>query len=92
MKKINFSYLKTSYIVYVLLFTNLKKRTTFLSLNILNFLPQHYSDAIDFDKKFGQFKPEREEKLSFYKNRPNLIHSIKPILAYLLLYNKLYVY
>lgn len=37
-------------------------------LNILNFLPKHYSEAIDFDKKFGQFKPEREEKLSFYKN------------------------
>lgn len=37
-------------------------------LNILGFLPQHYSEAIDFDKKFGQFKPEREEKLSFYKN------------------------
>lgn len=37
-------------------------------LNILNFLPQHYSDSIDFDKKFGQFKLEREEKLSFYKN------------------------
>lgn len=37
-------------------------------LNILDFLPKHYSSAIDFDKKFGQFKPEREEKLSFYKN------------------------
>lgn len=37
-------------------------------LNILDFLPQHYSEAIDFDTKFGQFKPEREEKLSFYKN------------------------
>ncbi len=37
-------------------------------LNILGFLPKHYSDAIDFDTKFGQFKPEREEKLSFYKN------------------------
>ncbi|KUJ59230.1 hypothetical protein AR687_24240 [Flavobacteriaceae bacterium CRH] len=37
-------------------------------LNILDFLPRHYSEAIDFDKKFGQFKPEREEKLSFYKN------------------------
>jgi CRISPR-associated endonuclease Csn1 len=37
-------------------------------LNILDFLPQHYAEAIDFDKKFGQFKPEREEKLSFYKN------------------------
>lgn len=37
-------------------------------LNILDFLPKHYSDSIDFDTKFGQFKPEREEKLSFYKN------------------------
>jgi CRISPR-associated endonuclease Csn1 len=40
-------------------------------LNILGFLPKHYSDAIDFDTKFGQFKPEREEKLSFYKNEYN---------------------
>ena len=38
-------------------------------LNILDFLPQHYSEAIDFSIKFGQFKPEREEKLSFYKNK-----------------------
>lgn len=37
-------------------------------LNILDFLPKHYSESIDFDKRFGQFKPEREEKLSFYKN------------------------
>jgi CRISPR-associated endonuclease Csn1 len=37
-------------------------------LNILDFLPKHYSDAIDFDKRFGQYIPEREEKLSFYKN------------------------
>ncbi|NRT15544.1 CRISPR-associated endonuclease Csn1 [Flavobacterium sp. 28A] len=36
-------------------------------LNILKFLPEHYSEAIDFEKKFGQFKPEREEKFSFYK-------------------------
>jgi CRISPR-associated endonuclease Csn1 len=40
-------------------------------LNILDFLPRHYSDSIDFDKKFGQFKPEKEEKLSFYKNENN---------------------
>jgi CRISPR-associated endonuclease Csn1 len=37
-------------------------------LNILDCLPQHYANAIDFEKKFGQFKPEKEEKLSFYKN------------------------
>ncbi|EKT4551006.1 hypothetical protein JE945_000125 [Flavobacterium psychrophilum] len=36
--------------------------------NVLDFLPQHYAEAIDFEKKFGQFKPEKEEKLSFYKN------------------------
>jgi CRISPR-associated endonuclease Csn1 len=40
-------------------------------LNILGFLPSHYSEAIDFNKKFGQFKPEREEKLFFYKNESN---------------------
>lgn len=37
-------------------------------LNILEFLPKHYADAIDFEKRLGQFKPEREEKISFYKN------------------------
>lgn len=37
-------------------------------LNILDFLPKHYSEALDFEKRFGQFKPESEEKLSFYKN------------------------
>jgi CRISPR-associated endonuclease Csn1 len=37
-------------------------------LNILGFLPEHYSEAIDFEKRLGQFKPEIEEKLSFYKN------------------------
>ncbi|WP_371410355.1 type II CRISPR RNA-guided endonuclease Cas9, partial [Flavobacterium psychrophilum] len=37
-------------------------------LNILDFLPKHYAETIDFEKKFGQFKPEKEEKLSFYKN------------------------
>lgn len=37
-------------------------------LNILDFLPKHYSNVIDFDKRLGQFKPETEEKLPFYKN------------------------
>lgn len=37
-------------------------------LNILSFLPKHYAEAINFETKFGQFKPEREEKLSFKKN------------------------
>ncbi|WP_310556173.1 type II CRISPR RNA-guided endonuclease Cas9 [Flavobacterium sp.] len=46
----------------------LRRERLHMVLNILGFLPQHYSEAIDFNKKFGQFKPEREEKLSFYKN------------------------
>ncbi|SHM03116.1 type II CRISPR RNA-guided endonuclease Cas9 [Flavobacterium xanthum] len=37
-------------------------------LNILDFLPKHYASAVDFDKKFGQFKPEKEEKFSFFKD------------------------
>lgn len=37
-------------------------------LNILDFLPKHYSESIDFEKRFGQFRPECEEKLSFYKD------------------------
>ncbi|MCW2119601.1 type II CRISPR RNA-guided endonuclease Cas9 [Flavobacterium sp. 7A] len=37
-------------------------------LNILDFLPKHYSETIDFEKRLGQFKPETEEKLPFYKN------------------------
>lgn len=37
-------------------------------LNILGFLPLHYKESIDFEKRLGQFKPEREEKLSFLKD------------------------
>ncbi|GGF40640.1 type II CRISPR RNA-guided endonuclease Cas9 [Echinicola rosea] len=37
-------------------------------LNILGFLPQHYADAIDFERKLGQFKPGNEEKLNYRKN------------------------
>lgn len=37
-------------------------------LNILGFLPKHYSNTIDFDKKKGQFKPEQEEKIAYYRN------------------------
>ena len=37
-------------------------------LNVLNFLPKHYSNSIDFIKKLGQFKPDTEVKLPFRKN------------------------
>lgn len=37
-------------------------------LNILGFLPEHYSNQIDFEKHFGQFVDESEPKLT-YNNR-----------------------
>ncbi|MRG48259.1 type II CRISPR RNA-guided endonuclease Cas9 [Chitinophaga sp. SYP-B3965] len=35
-------------------------------LNILGFLPEHYSNQIDFEKKLGQFIPGSEPKLSYH--------------------------
>jgi CRISPR-associated endonuclease Csn1 len=37
-------------------------------LNVLNFLPKHYKESIDFDKHFGQFKKNTEVKLNYCKN------------------------
>ncbi len=34
-------------------------------LNVLGFLPEHYANAIDFKKHFGQFKDEIEVKLNY---------------------------
>jgi CRISPR-associated endonuclease Csn1 len=34
-------------------------------LNILGFLPEHYANQIDFEKKFGKFKEETEPKLAY---------------------------
>ncbi|WP_414845696.1 type II CRISPR RNA-guided endonuclease Cas9 [Chryseobacterium sp. IT-36CA2] len=34
-------------------------------LHILNFLPEHYSSQIDFEKRFGKFKVETEPKLAW---------------------------
>lgn len=38
-------------------------------LNILDFLPKHYAQAIDFEKRLGQFKEEQEVKLNYHKNQ-----------------------
>jgi CRISPR-associated endonuclease Csn1 len=38
-------------------------------LNILQFLPEHYAQQIDFTKKLGQFIPDKEPKLAY---RPDL--------------------
>ena len=37
-------------------------------LNVLGFLPEHYSNDIDFEKCFGKFKNETETKLVWKKN------------------------
>ncbi|HLA57507.1 MAG TPA: HNH endonuclease domain-containing protein [Puia sp.] len=37
-------------------------------LNILGFLPEHYSEQIDFQKHFGQFFPEAEPKIAYVFN------------------------
>lgn len=37
-------------------------------LNILNFLPKHYKESIDFEKHFGQFKEGKEVKLNYNYN------------------------
>ncbi|AWH75673.1 CRISPR-associated protein Csn1 [Dokdonia sp. Dokd-P16] len=44
---------------------NLRRERLHRVLNVLNFLPQHYSESIDFDKKVGQFKPDTEVKLPY---------------------------
>lgn len=38
-------------------------------LNVLNFLPEHYANQIDFEKRFGQFKTESEPKLVYNNNQ-----------------------
>ncbi|MFM2337500.1 MAG: hypothetical protein RL115_693, partial [Bacteroidota bacterium] len=37
-------------------------------LNILDFLPEHYSNDIDFEKRFGKFKDGTETKLPWKKS------------------------
>jgi len=44
---------------------NLRRERLHRVLNILGFLPEHYKNAIDFDKKLGQFKENQEPKLNY---------------------------
>ena len=37
-------------------------------LNILEFLPEHYANSIDFEENLGQFKDGKEVKLNYRKN------------------------
>ena len=34
-------------------------------LNVIGFLPEHYKNNIDFEKKIGQFKPGKEPKINY---------------------------
>lgn len=38
-------------------------------LNIINFLPKHYADSIDFENRLGQFKPGTEPKINYFRNK-----------------------
>ena len=48
---------------------NLRRERLHRVLNILGFLPQHYANSIDFEKRFGQFKKDVDEtKINYNKN------------------------
>ncbi|WP_172914029.1 type II CRISPR RNA-guided endonuclease Cas9 [Capnocytophaga canis] len=47
---------------------NLRRERLHRVLNILGFLPTHYANAIDFEKRLGQFKENQEPKLPYAKN------------------------
>jgi CRISPR-associated endonuclease Csn1 len=47
---------------------NLRRERLHRILNVLNFLPEHYSKEIDFEKRLGQFKKGKEPKLNYRKN------------------------
>ena len=46
----------------------LRRERLHRTLNVLNFLPEHYATEIDFAKRYGKFKPETEPKLAYYNN------------------------
>lgn len=50
-------------------------------LNVLGFLPEHYAAEIDFEKKLGKFKEEREPKLAYANNAFLFQSSFQEMLA-----------
>lgn len=48
---------------------NLRRERLHRVLNILDFLPKHYANSIDFEKRLGQFKPGTEVKINYVKNQ-----------------------
>lgn len=53
---------------------NLRRERLHRVLNVLGFLPKHYADNIDFEKRFGQFK--KEVKLNYRKNKEGMYEFI----------------
>lgn len=49
----------------------LRRARLHMVLNTLGFLPEHYSQAIDFETHYGQFKAEREPNLVYKPGGPN---------------------
>ncbi|WP_299108399.1 type II CRISPR RNA-guided endonuclease Cas9 [uncultured Winogradskyella sp.] len=47
---------------------NLRRERLHRVLNVLGFLPKHYSESIDFNIRLGQFKDQTEEKINYRKN------------------------
>ena len=47
---------------------NLRRERLHRTLNVLGFLPKHYANEIDFEKRLGQFKKGKEPKLNYFKN------------------------
>ena len=54
---------------------NLRRERLHRVLNILGFLPEHYKNDIDFEKKLGQFKEEKEPKLNYKPKNQDFTHS-----------------
>ena len=48
---------------------NLRRERLHRALNIMGFLPEHYTTFIDFEKHLGQFKKGKEPKLNYRKNK-----------------------
>lgn len=49
-------------------------------LNVLNFLPKHFANQIDFDKKFGKFIGDSEPKLAYDGNSFLFLESFNEML------------
>lgn len=48
--------------------SNLRRERLHRVLNVLDFLPKHYAADIDFEKRFGKFREEKEPKLAWIQN------------------------